>query len=306
MLDALYRVGLDSGFLVAGKIDVGEDQQRLRAVGDAKSAVEAHGLDAAFLAAGLVEGVGEGYRLVVDLVGKMRWQQSNRQRDRRLDLQAEFLSVVVRSHQTVDLGYRRDLVFFVEDAAPVEFRLKATIVLDVEIVGGNELPHSRSEHGANGREDGLLGPALIAEGDDHPPFGGKMTLVNRAGDMLLHAEEAEIRRGSGAPHGGVPFVGPSHGHGDRVSGVDLHMHVAAPDSGIVDLAAVQAGGLQGDRLAVGGNPYNGIRGMQVRGQGGEQQRGENRKVPHIRSIGWVHARTLTNSRPEDYEGTKCP
>jgi hypothetical protein len=26
-------------------------------------------------------------------------------------------------------------------------------------------------------------------------------------------------------HGGVPFIGPGHGHGDRVSGVDLHMHV---------------------------------------------------------------------------------
>lgn len=42
MLDALYRVGLDSGLLVAGKIDVGEDQQRLCAIGDVKSAVEAH------------------------------------------------------------------------------------------------------------------------------------------------------------------------------------------------------------------------------------------------------------------------
>ncbi len=303
MLDALYRVGLDSGFLVAAKIDVGEDQQRLRAIGDVKSAVEAHGLNAAFLAAGLVEGVGERQGLVVDLVGKMRWQQSNRQRDGRFDLQAEFLSVVVWSHQTVDLGYRRDLVFFVEDAAPVELRLKATVILDVEIVGGDELSHFRSEDGANGREDGLLGPALIAEGDDHPPFGGKMTLVNHAGDMLLHAQEAEIRRGSGAPHGGVPFVGPSHGHGDRVSGVDLHMHVAAPDSGIVDLAGVQAGGLQGDRLAVGGNPYNGIRSMQVRGEGAEHQRGANRKAPHSRSIGWVGVLALANLGAWHYEGT---
>jgi len=30
MVDALYRVGLDSGFLVAGEIDVRQDQQRLR------------------------------------------------------------------------------------------------------------------------------------------------------------------------------------------------------------------------------------------------------------------------------------
>ena len=143
MLDALYGVDLDIGFLVAGKIDVGEDQQRLRAIGDIKSAVEAHRLDATFLAAGLVEGVGEGHGLVVDLVGKMRWQESDRQRDGRLDLHAEFLAVVVWSHQTVDLGCRRDLVFFVEDAAPVELRLNAIVVLDVEIVGGNELPRLR-------------------------------------------------------------------------------------------------------------------------------------------------------------------
>src|SRR5580692_956913 len=190
MLDALYRVDLDIGFLVAGKIDVGKDQQGLRAIGDVKSAVEVHRLDATFLAAGLVEGVGEGHGLVEDLVGKMRWQQRDRQGDGRFDLHAEFLAVVVWSHQTVDLGYRRDLVFFVEDALPMKLRLKAIVVLDVEIVGAPELPRSRSKDGANGREDGLLGLALIAEGDDHGAFGGKMTLVNRAGDMLHHAEEA--------------------------------------------------------------------------------------------------------------------
>src|SRR5277367_627504 len=242
MVDALYSVGLDRGFLVAGEIDVGEDQQGLRAIGDVKSAVEAHGLDATFLAAGLVEGIGEGHALVVDLVGKMRWQQRDGQGDGRLDLQAEFLAVVVWSHQTVDLGYRRDLVFFVEDASPVELRLNAIVVLDVEIVGGDELPGSGSEDDANGGEGGLLGFALIAEGNDHGAFGGKMTLVNRAGEMLLHAEEAEIRRGSWLL-GGVPFVGPSHGHGDGVSGVDLHVHAAAPDGGMVDAAGVQAGGL---------------------------------------------------------------
>src|ERR1700674_134521 len=154
MLDALYRVDLDRGFLMPGKIDVGEDQQRLRAMGDVKSAIEAHGLDATFLAAGLVEGVGEGHGLVVDLIGKVRWQQSDRQRDGRLDLHAEFLAVVVWSHQTVDLGCRRDLVFFVEDAAPVKLRLKASVVLDVEIVRGKELPRSRSEDDANGRGAG--------------------------------------------------------------------------------------------------------------------------------------------------------
>src|ERR1700722_14733071 len=182
MLDALYGVSLDGGFLVAGKFDVGEDEQGLGAVGDVKSAVEAHGLDAAFLAAGLVEGVGEGHGLVVDLVGKMRWQQSDGQGDGRLDLQAEFLAVVVGSHQAVDLGDRGDLIFFVEDAAPVELRLKAIVVLDAEIVGGKELPRTGSEDGANGGDDGPLGPALIAKGNDHGAFGGKLALVNRAGD----------------------------------------------------------------------------------------------------------------------------
>src|SRR5260370_40016866 len=190
MLDALDRVGLDGGFLVAGKIDVGEDEQGLRAMGDVESAVEAHGLDAAFLAAGLVEGIGEGYGLVVDLIGKMRWQQRNRQRDRRLDLHAEFLAVVVRRHQTVDLGCRRDRVFFVENAAPVELRLNATVVLDVEIVGGKELPRSRSEDSANGGEGGLLGPALIAEGDDPGPGGGEMTPGKAGGGMPGRGEEA--------------------------------------------------------------------------------------------------------------------
>src|SRR6202158_1630648 len=124
MLDALYCVDLDSGFLVAGNIDVGKDQQGLRAIGDVKSAVEAHRLDATFLAAGLVEGVGEGYGLVVDVVVKMRWKESDGQGNRRLDLHAEFLAVVVGSHQTVDLVYGRYLVFFVEDAAPVELGLQ--------------------------------------------------------------------------------------------------------------------------------------------------------------------------------------
>jgi hypothetical protein len=121
--------------------------------------------------------------------------------------------------------------------------------------------------------------------------------------MLLHAEKAEVRRGSG-PHGGVPFVGPSHSHGDRVSRVDLHMHVAATDRGMVDAAGLEAGGRQRDRLAVGSSPVKAILRVRVRGEGAEQQRSENRKFPHTRSICWPSARTLANSRAEDYEGTR--
>ena len=85
----------------------------MRAIGDVKSAVEAHRLDTTFLAAGFVEGIGEGYGLVVDLVGKMRWQQSDRQRDRRLDLHAEFFSKVdgLSSDQKLNLNLRQRLTW---------------------------------------------------------------------------------------------------------------------------------------------------------------------------------------------------
>ena len=205
-------------------------------------------------------------------------QQSYRKGDGRLDLQAEFLAIVVWSHQTVDLGDRCDLIFFVEDAAPVELRLNAIVVLDVEVVGRNELPHSGSKDGANGREDRPLGVALIAEGDDHRAFGGEMTLVNHAGDMLLRAEEAEIRGGAG-PQCGVPFVGPSHGHSDRVFGLDLHVHAAAADCGIVDAASAEAGRLQSYRFAVGRGPVSTVLSESKRGEGAEN-RGDDGGVSH--------------------------
>ena len=132
-----------------------------------------------------------------------------------------------------------------------------------------------------------------------------MALVNRTGDVLLHAGEAENWRGVRVLQSAVPFVGPNHGHGDRISGVDLHVHVTAAGSGMVDASGVQAGGLQGDGLAVGRGPIeNAILGIGVRGKRAEQQRGEEGKVLHPTSIGWVQARTLTNSRRVDYEGTK--
>ena len=256
MVDALYGVGLDRGFLVAGKIDVWEDQQGFCVpLATLKVQVKLMDWTPRSLQPVWSRASVRAIVFVIDLVGKMRRQESDRQGNGRFDLHAEFLAVVVGSHQTVDLGYRRDLIFFVEDAAPVELRLNAIVVLDVEIVGGDELSHSGSENDANRGEGGLLGPALVAEGDNHWTFGGKMTLVNRAGDVFLHAKEAEIRRGSGL-HGGVPFVGPSHGHGDGISGVDLHMHAAAPDSGMVDAAGVEASGLQRDRFAVGSAPVD--------------------------------------------------
>jgi hypothetical protein len=59
VLDTLHGLDLDFGFLVAGEVDVGQDQEGLRAVRDIESAVEAEFLHAAFLAFGSVEGVSE-------------------------------------------------------------------------------------------------------------------------------------------------------------------------------------------------------------------------------------------------------
>ena len=169
MVDALYCLRLDGGFLLPGKLDVGKYQQRLRSIGDVKTAIEAHRLDAAFLASGLVEGLVESYGLVVYLVGEMRWQQSHRQRDRRLDLHAEFLSVVVRRHQAVDLWYRRDLVFFVEDPAPVELGLNVTEILDVEIVGD-----------MNGRAPGpRIAPIVVTTGLSGLRSSRKVIIIGR-------------------------------------------------------------------------------------------------------------------------------
>ena len=78
MVHALHGIDLDFGFFVAGEVDIGKDQQRVRAVDDVEAAVETHLLDAALFASGLVEGVGETDGFVVNLVGQVRWQQRDR------------------------------------------------------------------------------------------------------------------------------------------------------------------------------------------------------------------------------------
>lgn len=297
MFDALYRVDLDVGFLVSGELNVGKDEQGLRAVSDIEGAIEAHRLDAAFLASGVVERVGEADALVVDLVGQVRREQRDRQRNGRLDLHAEFLAIVVGRHQAVDLGRRRHCVFFVQNATPVEFGQDAivhttpTVVLNVEIVGRNELADTGSEDRTDGRDDWLLGPALVAEGDDHGPLGRKMALVNCAGDMLLHAQEAEIRGRVGLLNRVGPFVGPGHGDGDGISGLDADVHVATSGSRMVDAAGVQAGGLHGDRLAVGRSPVEDAIVLRARDSGRDEQRGKDGKIPHTKSIRRVQAST---------------
>lgn len=75
MVNALHGVDFDVGLFVAGEGDVGQDEERLRSVGDVEGAIKTHLLDAALFASGLVERVGQGNGLVVNLVGEMRGQQ---------------------------------------------------------------------------------------------------------------------------------------------------------------------------------------------------------------------------------------
>ena len=286
MLHTHYRLNLDIGFFMAGEVDVGKDEDGLRAIGDVECAVEAERLHSPLFATGLVEGVGEGDGLIVELVGQVRGEHGNRQGNRRLDFHAEFLGIVVGSEKAVDLGHRRHIVFFFYDAAPVELRLDAivdtipTVVLDVEIVGGKELPGAGAEDGADGGYDGAFGLALVPDGENHGALGGKMTFINRADDMLPNTEEAEVRGSFGMLHRVVPLVGPSHGYGDGKPGLDADVHVAASGSGMVDAAGVKAGGLHGDGLGVGGSPVeNTVLPESERGQGAEQG-DENRGVSH--------------------------
>ena len=274
MVHALHGIHLDAGFLISREGDIGKDEQGLGAVGDIEAAIEAHLLYAAFLASSLAERVGKADGLVVNLVGQMRRQQRDCQRNRRLDLHAEFLVVVVGRHQAVDLGCRRHLIFFVQNAAPFETGQHAiiyaspTVVLDADIAGGNELLHTRTKDRADGGDNRLLRTALVVEGDDHRPLGRQMALISRTGDMLLYAQEAEIHGRVGILHGGVPFIGPDHCDGDGISRLDANVHIAASGCGMVNAAGVEAGGFHGDGLGVGGSPVENAIVIILRARGG--------------------------------------
>ena len=100
---------------------------------------------------------------------------------------------MIGRHEAVDLGRQRHVIFFIQYAAPVEFGQDAivhtspAVVLDMEVVGRNELLRAGSEDGADRGDNRLLRPALVAEDNNHGPLGRQVALVDRVGDMLLHA-----------------------------------------------------------------------------------------------------------------------
>jgi len=89
-------------------------------------------------------------------------------------------------------------------------------------------------------------------------------------------------------HGGVPFVGTCNGDGDGISRLDANVQVAASGCGMIDAAGVQAGGLHGNGLGVGGSPVEDAIIIILRARGGDKDadeyRGEDRNMLHTRSI----------------------
>ena len=120
-----------------------------------------------------------------------------------------------------------------------------------------------------------------------------MALIDGAGNVLLGAEEVEIDGRVGVLHGGVPFVGPSHGYSDGILGFDADVHIAATGCGMVHAAAVQAGGFHRNGFVVGWRPVEDtmVLRARARGEGAGQQRGEDTKIPHSKSIYRVQAAT---------------
>ncbi len=301
MLHALHGFDLDLGFFVAREVDIGKHHEILRAVGDVEGAIEAELLHAALLASGLVEGVRERDCAVVKLIGKVRGKDGDCQRNGRFNPHAQFLTVVVGSHQAVDLGRGRDVVFLVHDASPVELGQDAVVhaipgvILDADVVRRNELANAGSEDGSNGRDDGPFGPALIAEGDDHRALGRQMTFVDRVNDVLLNADETEIQWRLGVLHGVVPRIGPYHGDSHRIAGFDLDMHIAAAGCGTVRASRMNACGLHRDGFVVGRSPVeNAIVLAECECGAGVKQRGKYAEFSHTTSIGGGRGRDPAN------------
>lgn len=113
-----------------------------------------------------------------------------------------------------------------------------------------------------------------------------MAFVSSASDMLLNAEELEVRGRVGILRRRIPFVGPGHGDGHGVARLDADVQVAASGCRMVNTTTVQAGRLHGNSFAVCGSPVEDtiILGIGDADQNADEQRGEDGKVLHTLSI----------------------
>ena len=217
---------------------------------------------------------------------------------------------MVGGHQAIDFGRLRDVIFFVHDSPPAELGQDAIVhaippvVLDVQVVGRNELADARTEDDPDGRDDGFLGLALIAERDDHRALGRQMTFVNRADDVFLDADETEVHRSVGVLHRVVPLIGPGHGDGHRIVGFDLDVHVATTGGRTVHAAGMDACGLHGDGLVVRGSPIEDtIVLTECDCRAGAEQYGECTELSHYHQYWRGTGRDLSNSQWHGYGGT---
>src|SRR5437879_3119049 len=115
---------------------------------------------------------------------------------RSFHLYAQFLAVVVGREKAVNLGGGRHFVLFFYQTEPLEFGLDAVfdagpaVVLNMNVVGRDESSGAVIDDSSNAGEDGAIGHALVADGEHHGAIGGKMALIGRLHDVLLHATEA--------------------------------------------------------------------------------------------------------------------
>src|SRR5713226_8094663 len=152
ILHALHSLELDFGFFVVGDVGPGlrNNDERLRAVGQIEGALELQRLNAALLAGVFLQRRFELLRPGMKLVGDLRRQHGDDHGHRALDSYADRPAIVVGYEAAINLQEGSYLVLFLELENPLKLRLDAVfhadpaVILDMNVVGRNEMPHDRT------------------------------------------------------------------------------------------------------------------------------------------------------------------
>jgi hypothetical protein len=162
------------------------------------------------------------------------------------------------------------------------------VVLNVDVVGGSELPGAASavrDDGADAGENCTIRSALIPDSKDHGAVCREMTFVGRGYDVLLDAAKSEIGERLGMLLGIVPLVGPRHCDGDRLSSCcDVDMDISATWRRPVYAAGVVVGGIHLHSFVVGTDPVEDSALTEGRYGEGAEQHGQSKHVSHDASI----------------------
>ena len=140
--DAFHYLHLNFGFFVIGDARgrLGNNDERLRAVGDIERALELQSLYTTLLAGIFLECGLKRFRLPMQLVCDLRRQHRNDHRHGRLDFYADLVAVVIGRESAINFQERSELVLFFHLAKPLKLGLDAVFhavpaeVLDVNVV----------------------------------------------------------------------------------------------------------------------------------------------------------------------------